>query len=354
MSGTSELNTPVRWVARKDIDSDRVAELLHPCLLTNQFTNGGCLSSLLESSIKNIVSAGFEHSVVVTSSGHAALYALSAAIASVRGKMKWAVPAFTFPASAQLAGEAVIVDIDMALGGPDLSSIPPDVNGLVVTNPFGYAAHISEYTDYCKRHNLALIFDNAAAPFTTYDNKNASLFGDGAIISFHHTKPIGFGEGGAVIVPHHLVSAVRRFINFGIGAQHEKWSPLGFNGKMSEVSAAYILQFLEKHRSSIRQHHSDAFNHVQGLLDDNITMLPSHATQTTPACICLITKNPSAHIIDKLNNSGVEARRYYFPLADLPKASHLWSHIICIPCHVGVSLERLTEIVDFIKLCHGN
>ena len=49
-------------------------------------------------------------------------------------------------------------------------------------------------------NNKFLIFDNAATPFTYYKGKSCCNYGHGSTISFHHTKPLGFGEGGAIIV----------------------------------------------------------------------------------------------------------------------------------------------------------
>lgn len=342
----------LRWVSNKDVDWTRVQELLAPCAVTNHYANRGCVTSYLETLLEKILDLGYGYSAVVTSSGHAALHALAATIALQKGDMRWAVQSFTFPASAQIPGHVEIVDVDES-GGLDLLALPSETNGIVVTNPFGYVVDISKYEKYCQEHNIALMFDNAAAPLSRYDGKNICSFGDGSIISLHHTKPIGFGEGGAVIVRSHLAPTVRRFINFGTGLNDRDWSTFGINGKMSEISAAFAAQYLEKNVELVKSHHQERLAQVQKFIAEKgkacgLTMLPSFGEITIPSCICLVLNRDSLCTVERLNKEGIEARRYYKPLSDAPVARDLWNCIICVPCHLAVSESRMKGVLDLL------
>jgi dTDP-4-amino-4,6-dideoxygalactose transaminase len=344
--------SPLRWVSKKNVDWARVQELLAPCAVTNHYANRGCVTPYLETLLARVLDLEYGYSVIVTSSGHAALYALAATIALQKGDMRWGVQSFTFPASAQIPGNVEIVDIDES-GGLDLLSVPPGTNGIVVTNPFGYVVDISKYEKYCHDNNIALMFDNAAAPLSRYNGKNICSFGDGSIISLHHTKPIGFGEGGAVIVRSHLAPTVRRVINFGIGLNDRDWSLLGINGKMSEVSAAFVVQYLEKNVELVKAHHSERLAQVQKFIADEgkscgLTILPSFGETTIPSCICIVLNRDSERHIDLLNKEGIEARRYYKPLSEAPVARDLWSCIICIPCHQDVSESKMRKVLELL------
>ena len=84
-----------------------------------------------------------------------------------------------------------------------------------------------------------------ATPYTFFKGKNSCNFGIGATISFHHTKPLGFGEGGAIIVDKKYEKNIRCLINFGIDLTEKYWVKEGNNYKMSDISAVYILQYLD-------------------------------------------------------------------------------------------------------------
>ena len=116
-------------------------------------------------------------------------------------EMRWVTQSFTFPPSAQgPLSTAQIVDINEKFS-LDLDQLDPEtLDGIIVTNIFGNVVDISKYVDWSNRHRKFLVFDNAATPYTFYKGSNSCNYGNGSIISFHHTKPLGFGEGGAIIV----------------------------------------------------------------------------------------------------------------------------------------------------------
>jgi dTDP-4-amino-4,6-dideoxygalactose transaminase len=116
--------------------------------------------------------------------------------------LHYAVQCFNFPTSAQniLSDRTTIIDIDPNEGTLDLNKVTSNIDGIIVTNLFGYVGDIDRYCKWAVEHNKILLFDNAASPYSFYNDKNILEFGDGSIISLHHTKPLGFGEGGVIIV----------------------------------------------------------------------------------------------------------------------------------------------------------
>ena len=64
------------------------------------------------------------------------------------------------------------------------------------------------------------------------------------MLSLHATKLVGFGEGGLVIIDKEYEEDVRRACNYGkVG---EKFNERSGNYKMSELSAAGILQYWDQ------------------------------------------------------------------------------------------------------------
>ena len=191
----------LNWIQKKCINTELVNELLVKSLEINQFTNNGPNVKLLESFIREKFLIDDSKAVIAVTNGAVALHALSSGIQySENIQIQWATQAFTFPPSAQSnLSSCKIIDIDLD-GGINLDDLDSTINGIIVTNIFGNIVDIDKYVNWSKNNNKFLIFDNAATGYTFYKGKNSVNYGHGCILSFHHTKPFGFGEGGAIIV----------------------------------------------------------------------------------------------------------------------------------------------------------
>ena len=155
-----------------------------------------------------------------------------------------------------VSNNLVIIDIDDEMG-LDLNLINPEqIDGIIVTNLFGHVCNVSKYIDWCKTHNKILLFDNATVTQTEFNNINALNFGEGSIVSLHHTKPLGYGEGGLIITNKKYEDDIRKCINFGFSLEKGilKWNRYGSNCKMSEISAAFILDYLKDFDKIIDSH----------------------------------------------------------------------------------------------------
>ena len=178
----------------------------------------------LEHHLQSLFDIEDHKTVIVINNGSSAIHALVSGFElQMKKKIRCATQSFTFPASAQgSCVGAVIVDIDAA-GGLDLSLIDPStVDVIIVTNCFGHLVNLDRYEEWCATYGKLLIFDNAATSVSNFASvhipssassalpRNSLNFGTGATISFHHTKPAGFGEGGAIIVDKKYESSIRQ------------------------------------------------------------------------------------------------------------------------------------------------
>lgn len=361
-----ENKTPTLWVRKKTPRFERVQMLLATAEETNQYTNGGACSVQLEAMAHNLLRLPKSKRVVAVNNGAVALHALAATIdvARISRVKHYATQAFTFPCSAQgeFAGRTTIIDVTVE-GDLDLDNIPNDCDGLVVTNVFGYVGNIERYTAWREaKPNRVLIFDNAASPMTfTRDGTNLCALGDGCIVSLHHTKPIGFGEGGLAIVDVSLEIIFRRIINFGYDKiEPLPWHPNACNGKMSEISAAFIIDAWEQRFEEIHDIHCSALMWLRVarvkqdspkwkiLLDDEAQKF-GHVV--SPSALCVIFDEVSVAIQTRkeLLLNGIECRQYYKPLAQLPNAVSIYDRIVCIPCHIEMSNHVLKILNAGVK-----
>lgn len=337
----------VSWVPKKQINYDEVKLLLEDSQKTNQFTNGGPNVKRLENTVRELLEIEDTKSVICVSNGTHALYAVVAAFELYDKKeLSFTSQSFTFPASVQgYLKNSQIVDIDSE-GGLDLNLVG-DCDGIIVTNIFGNVVDIDKYVDWANENKKYLIFDNAATSYTKYKGINSCNFGNASTISFHHTKPIGFGEGGCIIIDSKYEDSVRRVINFGF----EKipvpiWNKVGSNYKMSDVQAVFILQYLSNFKSIVEKHKELA----EYLFTKTLYISFPNQSSATPflSCFCLLVDDSEIKL-KKLIQNEIHARKYYVPLEDTPIANEVYSKIICIPCTVDMSYSDVDKIIELLQ-----
>ena len=341
----------IKWVPNKEINKTKIDSLLQESIIQNQFTNYGPCVKLLENSIKDKLKIDDNKSVIAVNSGTGALHALASGIELfLNKKLTWATQSFTFPPSAQGSlSNTLILDIDNE-GGLDISKISKNIQAIIVTNIFGNVVNISKYVNYCNSNNIILIFDNAATPYTFYKNKNCINYGVGSIISFHHTKPLGFGEGGAIIVDKCYEESIRCIMNFGINNGKDYFLREANNYKMSDISAAYILQYLDNFDNIIKIH-KKLYTYMISKLNKikDIKLYPNFSSETPfLSCFCLLFDNYDDKIRLRLLDNDIFCRKYYNPLKNTPKTIEIYNKILCIPCTKDMTENDIDKIINLI------
>jgi dTDP-4-amino-4,6-dideoxygalactose transaminase len=338
----------------KDVSFDTIRQYLNKSFKNNHLTNWGPCVIDLENSLRDKLHILQNKSVICTSSGTTALHALIAGITKYyKQKLRFAVQAFTFPSSIQqILANSIVIDIDES-GGLNLSHINVDyIDGIVVTNCFGNLVDIDKYKDWCDKNNKILIFDNASTPSSFWKGKNSINYGNGAIVSLHHTKPIGFGEGGFVVVDSIYEENVRECVDQGFGRPNKTPQAFyaGSNYKMSDISAAFILSYLEQYHK-IREAHVYLYQKMKKLINhiDGIKLFPCSIPDPFCSHIALLVNNG---IEDNFfYRKGVAAKKYYRPLSsNSPISTRYYNDIICLPLHIELTEDDLLLYIDLIRI----
>lgn len=346
----------IDWVPNKKINFKTVNKLLEKSIETGRFSNGGPNVQLLEKIIREKLQIDDNKAVIAVTNGSVALHSLSTSIQYFHKKnINWATQSFTFPPSAQgPLSNAKIVDIDKD-GGLNLDELDESINGIIVTNIFGNIVDIDKYENWAKNNNKFLIFDNAATPFTFYKGKTCCNYGHGCTISFHHTKPLGFGEGGAIIVDKKYENNIRCINNFGFYLEKNIWVRHGNNYKMSDISAIYIIQYLDNFDKLVKKHRLlyKYFKTQIIKLKLSLKFFPSfHDNNNIMAtCFCLLFDKPekSYEIEKKLSENDVFCRKYYHPLKNTQNTVEIYKKILCLPCTVDMNENDIDFIINIIK-----
>lgn len=338
----------INWLNRKDIDFPMVEELLQVSKDRNHYTNYGPLVTKLETYFRDILKIDDTKACILAGNGTAALHAIGHGINRKRGKKhKWATQSYTFPSSVQGPFEgSQIVDIDEKDFSLDLNLVKSNVDGIVVTNLFGLNVNIEKYEKWANENGKLLIFDNATVPFTNYRGKNSLNFGNASFVSLHHTKPLGFGEGGLIICDLEFEDDVRKALNFGfdMGVWHREASNL----RMSDVSAAFIFQHIKRNFEDYVDHHQKLYTLFLKLIKKaGLKTIPNYGDveSTFVNCFCLVFDKPA----NLPRYCTAEIKKYYVPLKKTKVAKDLYKRILCIPCHIELDELTLVKIIKEIK-----
>jgi len=71
---------------------------------------------------------------------------------------------------------------------------------IIAVDIYGNMPYMDHLQEICNNHNIYLIEDAAEALGSTYNGKKAGTFGIGSVFSFHRTKTLTTGEGGALLI----------------------------------------------------------------------------------------------------------------------------------------------------------
>ena len=326
----------IKFIPKKPFDEKVFMKYLNKSVESNQMTNYGPNVQLLEERARKMLKIPEEFDVIATSSGTTALHAVFWAFERQQMKnLNKAVQNYTFPASAQGAmSGATKIDFDIGYNidlGHSLMQKYSEV--ICVTNLFGHLQELELVVNRLKAAGKIVIFDNAATPYSFYRGINSCALADGSCVSLHHTKPIGFGEGGLAIIRKEVGKFAREAINFGWvdGAFNER----GSNFKMSELSAAGILQYwdsfdIDEMAKTYRENYFEMTYKLASKYSGNSHPNKSDEEGFFPSNLPFIFSEP---ILPEQIKAKVEVKKYYQPLQDLPVSVDLYARTLNFPIH---------------------
>jgi dTDP-4-amino-4,6-dideoxygalactose transaminase len=210
-------------------------------------SNDGVMVQEFERRVANI--AGVKHCLTVCN----ATVGLEVAVRAAGLTGEVIVPANTFVATAHALEwqriRPVFCDIDPETHNLDPAAveqcITPRTSGIIGVHLWGRPCATAELEKIAARHGLKLLFDAAHAFGCSSGGRPIGGFALAEIFSFHATKFVNCGEGGAIVTnDDDFAERVRRMRNFGIAGCDYVVSE-GTNGKMSEFAAAVGLTSLD-------------------------------------------------------------------------------------------------------------
>jgi dTDP-4-amino-4,6-dideoxygalactose transaminase len=232
--------------------------------------------------------------------------------------------------------------------------------------------------DIAGRHSLAVIEDNAHGLFGKYKGRALGTFGLVATQSFHETKNLTCGEGGAIVIndPSLIERAeiarekgTDRSRFFRGQVDKYTWVDVGSNYLCSELQAAALSAQLDraaeiqaKRRAIWDRYNTDlrewaAANGVQ------MPVVPASAEHPSHLFALLM---PSAaartQLIDHLGSQGILAVFHYVPLhlspvgrrlgarpGDCPVAEDISERLVRLPFYTDLSADDQASVIDCVR-----
>ncbi|HEY6888440.1 MAG TPA: dTDP-4-amino-4,6-dideoxygalactose transaminase [Solirubrobacter sp.] len=310
---------------------------------------------------------------------------MTCVVAELRPGDEVIVPDFTFVSTANafaLRGVVpVFVDID-----PDTLNIDPDAiegaitertRAIVVVHYGGVACDMDRIMAVAERHGLIVIEDAAHAIEATYRGRPLGSFGAMATLSFHETKNVQCGEGGALLLKDPgLVERAEivqekgtnrsRFFRGEIDKY--TWLDIGSSYLLSEVATAFLWAQLEavdeitRERRGIWQRYYDALAPLeeQGVLRRPIVPAGSeHGGHLFHVLVGAASERDP--VIAELRARGVHAVFHYLPLHASPGGRRFGrlagsasvtedasARLIRLPLWSGMGEARVERVIEAV------
>jgi len=289
------------------------------------------------------------------------------------------VPSYTFIATAHalaLQGiTPIFCDVDPITQNIDLSKIEALINhkttGILGVHLWGRPCDVDSLQTLAQKYKIKLFFDAAHAVGCTYKGKMVGGFGNAEVFSLHATKIINAFEGGIISTNDDSIAAQCRLLrNFGF-SNLDQVEGLGFNGKMTEVSAAMGLSSLSQLPIFINRNLENYNEYKKQLASIPSLQLLDYDPNEKNNYHYIATKWTNDGFLNRddlvliLHKENIRVRKYYYPGCHrsqpyvstnkyhLPVTDKLAATSLCFPNGESVSkteIQAIAELINFIYL----
>ncbi len=267
---------------------------------------------------------------------------MSAILAGIDAGDEVIMPSFTFVSTANafvLRGATpVFVDIRPDTLNIDETkieaAITPRTKAIAVVHYAGVGCEMDVIMEIAGRHGLMVIEDAAQGLMARYKGRALGSFGELSAFSFHETKNIVSGEGGALIIndPQFVERAevirekgTNRSQFFRGQVDKYTWVDVGSSYLPGELIAAFLWAQLEEatpittQRIRLWERYHEAFAEIEASDLVRRPIVPAHCEHNAHMYYLLLPNLPArTAFIDSLKAKGVHSVFHYVPLHSAP------------------------------------
>ncbi len=315
---------------------------------------------------------------------------LAALLAGIGPGDEVLMPSFTFVSTASAiamrGATPVFVDVrpdtlnldDQALA----SALTSRTKAIVPVHYAGVGCDMAAIGAFAAEHGLTVIEDAAQGIMASFRGRALGGIGDLGCLSFHETKNVICGEGGALLVnAPELVEQADILQEKGTNrAQFAQglvdkytWVELGSSFLTSEINAAFLWAQLERaeaitaRRLAIWEHYHRAFAEPEALGLLHRPYVPGDCDHNAHMYYLLMRDRAERdRVIAKLRNRGISAVFHYVPLHSSPAGrrygrahgsldftTHVADCLVRLPLWVGMDGADVDRVITGVQEAIG-
>jgi len=317
--------------------------------------------------------------LLVTSCTHA--LEASAILINLKPGDEVIVPSFTFVSTAlafQMRGAKIkFADVKKDTFNIDENEIAKLITkktkAICVVHYSGVSANMDKIMKIAKKNKLFVIEDNAHGYGATYKGKKLGSIGHLGTLSFHATKNLTCGEGGALLInDKKLIKRAQviiekgtnrtSYLNFEI--KKYEWIDKGSSYIISDVLASILYSQLVNSKRIINQREKIWDNYNKNLHTYFTTQhVPNHCRQGYHIfSLILKNKKEADNFINFLKKNNITVKKHYTDLSSSPfsrnklknkytcKTSKILSErLVRLPLYSSLKNKDVNRIIKFVK-----
>jgi dTDP-4-amino-4,6-dideoxygalactose transaminase len=311
---------------------------------------------------------------------------LSALLARIEPGDEVIMPSYTFTSTANAfvlrGGVPVFVDIRPDTLNLDETlveaAITPRTKAIVPVHYAGVACEMDTLMDIARRHGLLVIEDAAQGVGSTYHGRPLGSIGDLGCLSFHETKNVISGEGGALLTNDHALAERAEIIRekgtnrsafFRGQVDKYTWVDVGSSYLPGELIAAFLWAQLQqgdditRRRLGIWRHYHEKLAGLEERGWIRRPIVPDGCVHNAHMYYVLLPSLAQRQeVIRRMRERGVSPVFHYVPLHSAPAGrrfarahgelrhtDELSERLLRLPLWIGVDRELVID--TFSAVC---
>mgnify|MGYP006078531465 FL=1 len=290
------------------------------------------------------------------------------------------MPSYTFVSSANAfvlrGGIPVFVDIRKDTLNIDETlieeAITPKTKAILPVHYAGVACEMDAIMEIADKHQLFVVEDAAQGIMSKYKGRSLGSIGDLGCLSFHETKNIISGEGGALLINNEIFTKRAEMIRekgtdrtqfFRGEVDKYSWQDIGSSFLPGETMAAFLFAQLEEaqnitnERLKIWREFDKFFSIIDSKKQFLTPVIPNECETNGHLYYLLMSNNAEReNLIAYMKSKSVNCIFHYIPLHDsfagkkygrvatsMHVTESLASRIVRLPLWVGLDTSHVTK-----------
>lgn len=358
------------------------SEYIHQVIESGQLSGDGPFTKKCHALLEQML--GIEKVLLTTSCTHA--LEMAALLLELDAGDEFIVPSFTFVSTANAfalrGARPVFIDVRTDTLNLDETlleaAVTPRTKAVIPVHYAGVACAMDEIMAIADAHGIPVVEDNAHGLFGKYRDQQLGTFGALAAQSFHETKNIACGEGGALLINDAALIERAEIIRekgtdrsrfFRGQVDKYTWVDLGSSYLPADVLAAFLYAQLE-HWEQIQDRRRRIWERYQAELYDwaaardvRLPSVPAGCAQTYHMFYLLLPSLERRQaLIAHLREREIHAVFHYLPLhlskmgqrfggkvGDCPVTERVADQLVRLPFFNDMSTEQQERVISAVR-----